>query len=91
MDISDINAKNIYIAICYFVPINSAFYTKNNLNKNCPYKILEQNIYGLRNEGSILLLGDFNAITTTNQAIIVSNDPNPTSLWLDQDLVLANR
>ena len=56
----------MYIEICYFAPINSTFYTKNNLDKNRPYKILEQDIYNLRNEGSILLLGDFNAKTTTN-------------------------
>jgi hypothetical protein len=91
MEISDINAKKMYIAICYFAPINSTFYKKNNLDKNCPYKILEQDIYSLRNEGSILLLGDFNARTATNQAIILSNDSNPNPLWLDEDLVLANR
>jgi hypothetical protein len=28
MEISDINAKKIYIEICYFVPINSTFYKK---------------------------------------------------------------
>jgi exonuclease III len=91
VEISDINAKKMYIAICYFAPINSTFYTKNNLDKNCPYKSLEQDIYSLRNEGSILLLGDFNARTATNQAIILSNDSNPNPLWLDEDLVLANR
>jgi hypothetical protein len=37
------------------------------------------------------LLGDFNARTTTNQAIILSNDSNPNPLWLDEDLVLASR
>jgi hypothetical protein len=47
MEISDINAKNIYIEICYFTPINSTFYTKNNLDKNCPYKILEQDIFAM--------------------------------------------
>jgi hypothetical protein len=44
----------------------------------------------MKNEGSILLLGDFNARTATNQAIILSNDSNPNPLWLDEDLVLAN-
>jgi hypothetical protein len=90
MEIYDINTKNIYIEICYFTPINSTFYTKNNLDKNCPYKSLEQDIYNMKNEGSILLLGDFNARTATNQAIILSNDSNPNPLWLDEDLVLAN-
>jgi hypothetical protein len=66
MEISNINAKKIDIAICYFVPINSTFYTKNNLNKKCPYKSLEQDIYNMKNEGSIIVLGDFNAKTTTN-------------------------
>jgi hypothetical protein len=56
----------MYITICYFMHINSTFYTKNNLEKNCPYKILEQDIYSLINEGSILILGYFNSITTNN-------------------------
>jgi len=35
----------------------------------------------MENEGhSILMLGDFNAKTTTNQAIILSNDSNPNPL-----------
>jgi hypothetical protein len=45
----------------------------------------------LRTEGIILFLGDFNAINETNQAIILSNDSNPNPLWLDEDLILANR
>jgi hypothetical protein len=90
MEISDINDKNIFIAICYFSPINSTFYTKNNLNKNCSYKILEKDIYNMKNEGSILMLGDFNARIETNQAIILSNDSNPNPLWLDEDSILAN-
>ena len=41
IEISDTDAKNMYIAICYFAPINSTFYKKNNLDKNCPYNNLE--------------------------------------------------
>jgi hypothetical protein len=91
MEILDINTKKIYLAIYYFVPINSTFYKKNNLDKNCPYNGLEHDIFSLRNEGNILLLGDFNARTTSNQAIILSNISNPNPLWLDEDLVLAHR
>jgi hypothetical protein len=69
MKVLDINAKKIYIEVCYFAPINSTFYKKNNLDKNCPYKNLKQYIYNLRNEGSILLLGHFNARIATNQSI----------------------
>jgi hypothetical protein len=61
MEISDINAKNICIAICYFISINTTFYKKNNLDKKIPYNGLERDIYSLRNEHSILFLGDFNA------------------------------
>ena len=53
MEISDINTKKIYIEICYFSLINSTFYTKNNLDNNCPYKILEKDIYNMKNEGSM--------------------------------------
>jgi hypothetical protein len=45
IEISDTNAKKMYIAICYFAPINSTFYKKNYLDNNCPYDNLEQDIY----------------------------------------------
>jgi hypothetical protein len=45
----------------------------------------------LINEGNILLLGDFNARTTTNQAILLSNDSNHNPLCIVEDLILANR
>jgi hypothetical protein len=44
----------------------------------------------MKNEGSMLLLGDFNARTATNRFIILSNDSKPNPLLLDDDLVLAN-
>jgi exonuclease III len=90
IEISDTNAKKMYIAICYFSPINSTFYKKNNLDKNCPYNNLEQDIYNLENEGNILLLGDFNARIATKQATLLSDDSNHNPLWLDEDLVLSN-
>jgi hypothetical protein len=45
----------MYIAIFYFAPINSPFYTKNNLDKNCSDDTLEQDIHNLRNDINILL------------------------------------
>jgi hypothetical protein len=81
-----VNAKKMYIEICYCARI-LPFTQKNNLDKNCPYKILEQEICSLRNEGSILLLGDFNARTATNQAIILRNDSNPNLLGLEINLI----
>jgi len=67
------------------------FYKKGNLDKNCPYLGLENDIFNLRNEGNILLMGDFNARTSSNQAIILSNYTNPNPLWLDEDIALASR
>jgi hypothetical protein len=90
IEILDTNAKKMYIAICYFAPINSTFYKKNNLDKICPYNNLEKDIYNLKNEGNILLLGDFNARTATKQATLLSDDSNHNPLWLDEDLVLSN-
>jgi exonuclease III len=90
IEISDTNAKKMYIAICCFAPINSTFYKKNNLDKNCPYNNLEQDIYNLKNEGNILLLGDFNATNATKQYTLLSDNSNHNSLWLDEDLVLSN-
>jgi hypothetical protein len=80
----------MYIAICYFAPINSTFYKKINLDNNCPYNNLEQDIYSLKNEGNILLLGDSNVRTTTKQATLLNIDSNHNILWLDEDLVLSN-
>ena len=62
---------------------------KNNLDKNFPFIILEQDIHNLRNEGNILLPGNFNTRTTTNQATLLSNNSNPNPLWLDEDSDLA--
>jgi hypothetical protein len=80
----------LYIAICYFAPINYTFYKKNTLHNKCPYNNLEQDIYSLKNEGYILLLGDIKSMTATKQAIILSIDSNHNPLWLDEDLVLSN-
>ena len=63
---------------------------KNNLDKKFPYNGLEHDIYSLRKEGNILLMGNFNAWTSSNQAIILNNYSNPNYLWLDEDLELAN-
>jgi hypothetical protein len=40
---------------------------------------------------NILLLGEFNARITTNHIIILRNYSIPNPLWLDEDLVLANK
>jgi hypothetical protein len=86
----DTNAKKMYMEICYFVPIDSTFYKKNNLDINCTYNNLEQDIYSLKNEGNILVLGDFNAKTATKQDTLLSTDSNHNSLWVDEDLILSN-
>ena len=63
----------MYISICYFAPINSTFfYKKNYLDKICPFNNLEKDICNLKNEGNILLLGDFNARTITKQDTLLS-------------------
>jgi hypothetical protein len=72
LEISNINAKNIYIVICYFSLINSTFYKKNNLDKKNPYNGLEWDIHTLRNEGNVLLLGGFYARIRTNQVKLLS-------------------
>jgi exonuclease III len=69
IEILDTNAKKMYITIFYFAPINSTFYKKNNLDNNCSYNNLEQDIYSLKNEGNILLLGDFNVRIATNKLL----------------------
>ena len=89
MEIFDINAKKIYIEIYYVSLINSTFTIKAIYIIKCPYNRLEDGICSLINEGSIIFLGEFNARTTTNQPIILSNDYKTNHLWLVEDLVLA--
>ena len=36
-------------------------------------------------------MGDFNAWTSSNQAILLSNHSNPNPIWLDKDLSLHGR
>ena len=74
-----------------FAPINCNFYKKKNLDKTNPYNGLENDISSLRNDGNILLIGDFNAWTSNNQAIILRNHSNPNPLWLDENPTLASR
>jgi len=90
IEISYTNAKRMHIEICYFAPINSIFYKKKHLDNNCPYNNLEQDIYSLKNEGNILLLGEFNVRIATKQSTLLSTDSNHNPLWLDEDLVLSN-
>ena len=59
--------------------------------KKFPYNTLEQDVHSLRNEGNILLLGDFNARTTSCHVILLSNDSNPIPFWLEEVLDLASR
>jgi hypothetical protein len=90
IEILDINAKKMYIAIYYFALINSTFYKKNNRDSNCHYNNLEQHIYSSKNEGNIFLLGYFNDRTATKQATLLSIVSNHNPLWLDEYLVLSN-
>ena len=57
MEISCINCKNIFIEKWYFAHIDYTFYKKQNLDKKCSYNDFEQDIYSIRNEDNILLLG----------------------------------
>ena len=36
-------------------------------------------------------MGDFNARTSSNQAILLSNHSIPNPLWLDEDITLARK
>jgi hypothetical protein len=58
------------------------------LDKSIPFKGLEHDIYYLRNEGRIILLGDFNPIIENKQATFLSNISNPNPLSLEEDLDL---
>ena len=70
--------------MCYFSPINSNFYKKNNIDKNYPYNVLEIDISILRNEVNILLMGDINIQTASNQFFLLINYSNTNLLWLDK-------
>ena len=93
IEITDINDEKTYISSCYFTPIknsNSDNNKKSNLDKTFPYNGFEHDIYSLRKEWNIHLVGDFNAQNSSNQAILLRNYSNPNPLWLDEGLELAN-
>ena len=83
--------KNHTQPFVFFAPINSNFYKKTNLDKNCPYDHLEHDISSLRKEGIIILMGDFNAWTSSNQAILLRNYSNLNPVLLDEYLELDNK
>ena len=57
IEISYSTTNRIFLAICYFAPINPTSDKKKNLDMNCPSNYLEKYIFNLRNYGNIILLG----------------------------------
>ena len=82
IEMTHINDEKTYITICYFAPINSNFYKKTNLDKNCPYNGLEHDISSQIKEGNMFLMVDFNAQILNNQSSLLSNYSNPNPLCL---------
>jgi hypothetical protein len=61
-DILYINVNKIYIEYVNSFLLILLFIRKINLDTNCPYNGLEEDIYSLRNEFIVLFLGEFNDI-----------------------------
>jgi hypothetical protein len=71
---------------CCFAPKNSKIYKISNLDIKDPYASLKREIPLFNHLGEVMLMGDFNARTTNNQSLQLSNqergENNP--LWLEE-------
>ena len=71
---------------CYFSPKYSKIYKRSNLDNEDPYASLKRDISLSNHLGEVMLMGDFNARTTNNQSLQLSNEErgenNP--LWLEE-------
>jgi exonuclease III len=74
------------LVACYFSPKNSKIYKRSNLDNEDPYASLKRDISLFNHLGEVMLMGDFNARTTNNQSLQLSNEErgenNP--LWLEE-------
>jgi len=65
------NENHIRIAACYFAPHVSKTYKNKGLDSKDLYATLKQDIAVYSQQGEVLLVGDFNARTSNNQASIL--------------------
>jgi len=79
--------STIWIAACYFAPYGSKVYKKRCLNREDPYEALKIDMTKYGATGKIILLGDFNARTSNNQALCFSKEErqNSNPLWLEEE------
>ena len=68
-----------------FCPSSLKTYKNKELDSKDPYAALKQDIVAYYQQGEVLLVGDFNARTTNQQASILycKEDHNP--IWLTQE------
>ena len=81
------NENDIRIAACYFAPQVSKTYKNKGLDNKDPFATLKQGIFAYYQQGEVLLVGDFNARRTNQQASILccKEDQNPIRLTEEEN------
>lgn len=76
------NDSLVKIAACYFAPEVSKTYNFNGLDHKDPFAALKRDIVEFAQQGVVLLLGDCNARTTSEQATIFCSKENCNPIFL---------
>jgi len=79
------NGNVIKIAAYYFAPQVSKFYKRRGLDRKDPFAALKNDIAKYSQVGEILLVGDFNARTASEQASILCQREDCNPIWLTEE------
>ena len=79
------NGNIIRIPACYFAPQVSKNYKGNGLNHKDPFATLKNDLATYSQLSEVLLVGDFNARTTNEQASILRGKEDCNPIWLTEE------
>jgi hypothetical protein len=79
------NGNIIRIAACYFAPQVSKTYKSRGLDHKDPFTALKNNIAAYSQLSEALIVGDFNARTTCEQASILRCKEDYNPIWLTEE------
>jgi exonuclease III len=79
------NGNIIRIAACYFAPQVSKTYKSRGLDHKDPFAALKNDIAAYSQLSEVLIVGDFNARTTCEQASILRCKEDCNPIWLTEE------
>ena len=79
------NGNHIRIAACYFAPQVSKIYKGRGLAHTDPFAALNADIATYSQLGEVLIVGDFNARTASEQASILCCKDDCDPIWLTEE------